>query len=215
MNLIGIIGSGIVAKTLASGLSKHGYQITMGTRNPEVLINWINTENLSIQVTTVEETAKKHNILILAVKGTAALQALESAGSENLHGKTIIDTTNPIADSPPDEGVLSYFTSLDHSLMEQLQNAYPLANFVKAYNSVGNAFMIDPQFKSGKPTMFICGNNSASKEFVSDMLIKTGWDVADMGGVKSARAIEPLCILWCLPGFNNNEWMHAFALLKQ
>jgi predicted dinucleotide-binding enzyme len=97
--------------------------------------------------------------------------------------------------------------------MEQLQIAFPEANFVKAFNSVGNAFMIDPKFES-KPTMFICGNNENAKLEVSAILNKIGWESADFGKVQSARAIEPLCMLWCIPGILNNEWKHAFKLLK-
>jgi hypothetical protein len=35
-----------------------------------------------------------------------------------------------------------------------------------------------------------------------------------MGGAEAARAIEPLCILWCIPGFRQNDWVYAFKLLK-
>jgi predicted dinucleotide-binding enzyme len=97
--------------------------------------------------------------------------------------------------------------------MEQLQNAFPEANFVKAFNCVGNAFMIDPKFES-KPTMFICGNNDNAKLEVAALLEEVGWESADFGKVQSARAIEPLCILWCIPGMLNNQWSHAFKLLK-
>jgi predicted dinucleotide-binding enzyme len=63
--------------------------------------------------------------------------------------------------------------------------------------------------------MFICGNDSVAKERVSELLTRFGWEVEDMGGAESARAIEPLCILWCIPGFKRNQWTHAFKLLKK
>jgi 8-hydroxy-5-deazaflavin:NADPH oxidoreductase len=125
----------------------------------------------------------------------------------------VIDTTNPIAETPPANGVLSFFTDLDESLMERLQREVPDARFVKAFNSVGNARMVDPDFPGGRPTMFICGNDEAAKGTVTEVLDGFGWDVADMGAAEAARAIEPLCILWCIPGFLRNEWTHAFALL--
>ena len=127
--------------------------------------------------------------------------------------KTVIDATNPIANAAPDNGVLKFFTTLDESLMEQLQNAFPEANFVKAFSCVGNALMIDPKFES-KPTMFICGNDENAKIEVAHLLEEVGWESEDFGKVQSARAIEPLCILWCIPGLLNNNWMHAFKLLK-
>jgi predicted dinucleotide-binding enzyme len=118
------------------------------------------------------------------------------------------------ADTMPVKGVLSFFTKMNESLMERLQLIAPSANFVKAFSCVGNALMYKPSFAE-KPTMFICGNNSQAKETVSTILGEFGWDVADMGAVEAARAIEPLCILWCIPGFKDNSWFHAFRLLKQ
>ncbi len=73
--------------------------------------------------------------------------------------------------------------------------------------------MIDLQFKGGKPTMFICGNNDPAKEQVTAIFLNFGWETADMGKVEAARAIDPLCILWCIPGFTRNQWTHAFRLL--
>ena len=128
----------------------------------------------------------------------------------------MIDTTNPIGHEPPEDGVLRFFTSPNDSLMERLQNAFPDAKFVKAFNSVGSGLMVNPSFPSGKPTMFYCGNDAGAKAVVSRILDQFGWDGADMGTVKAARAIEPLCQLWCIPGFRENEWAnHAFSLLKR
>ncbi len=110
--------------------------------------------------------------------------------------------------------MLKFFTDLDESLMECLQREFSDAHFVKAFNSVGNARMVNPQFAGGKPTMFICGNSQAAKQTVGAILDQFGWETADMGGVEAARAIEPLCMLWCIPGFLRNEWSHAFKLLK-
>jgi predicted dinucleotide-binding enzyme len=143
-----------------------------------------------------------------------ALEALELAGKDTIAGKTVIDATNPIADAAPVNGVLRYFTDMNESLMERLQQRFPDAHFVKAFSSVGNACMVNPQFKGGKPTMFICGNNEAAKAVVSNILDQFGWETADMGSAEAARAIEPLCMLWCIPGFTQNDWVHAFKLLR-
>jgi predicted dinucleotide-binding enzyme len=122
--------------------------------------------------------------------------------------------TNPIAEVPPEKGVLKFSTTPNHSLMEDLQNLVPKAKFVKAFNSVGNTLMYKPSFKEGKPSMFICGNDETAKKHVTEILDRFGWETEDMGSVESARAIEPLCMLWCIPGFLRNQWGHAFKLLK-
>lgn len=210
---VGIIGSGDVAKALASGFLKHGHEVMLGTRTTAKLEEWT-TRNSGIRIGSFAEAAKFGDLVVLAVKGAAALDALRLANPTNLSGKIVIDTTNPIADAPPSNGVLKFFTNFDQSLMEQLQLEFADARFVKAFNSVGNGCMVNPQFEGGTPTMFICGNDEAAKRRVSEVLTQFGWETADMGKAEAARAIEPLCILWRIPGFLRNDWVHAFKLLK-
>jgi predicted dinucleotide-binding enzyme len=210
---IGVLGSGDVAKTLAAGFIKHGHEVKLGTRDPNKLADWAKA-NPKAGVFSFSNTAKFGEIIVLAVKGTAAADALRAAGAANLAGKVVIDACNPIADEPPTNGVLKFFTNINESSMEMLQREFKDARFVKAFNSVGAACMVNPQFKGGKPTMFICGNDDAAKQTVSKILDQFGWEIADMGKVEAARAIEPLCMLWCIPGFVRNDWVHAFKLLN-
>jgi predicted dinucleotide-binding enzyme len=210
---IGILGSGVVAQALGSGFIQHGYDVMLGTRDTAKLQSW--KEANQGKVGSFSDAASFGEILVLAVKGSQANSALNLAGVWNLSGKTIIDTTNPIADTPPVHGVIQFYTNLNESQMEKLQKAYPDSNFVKAFSSAGNAFMVNPDFGGIKPSMFICGNDPVSKEKVKAILDKFGWETEDMGAAEGARAIEPLCILWCIPGMIRNEWSHAFKLLKK
>jgi 8-hydroxy-5-deazaflavin:NADPH oxidoreductase len=211
MKKIGVIGSGVVGKVLATGLKKHGYQVMLGSGD-KLKREQFNKET-GIETGTFNEAASFGEIVIIAVKGGVAEKVITGLAKE-ISGKTVIDTTNPISDKPPVNGVLQYFTSLDNSLMERLQKLVPEANFVKAFNCVGNAFMIEPDFGQ-KPSMFICGNNISAKNDVAAILNKIGWEAEDMGDVESARAIEPLCMLWCIPGIRENNWSHAFKMLKK
>lgn len=210
---VGILGSGDVAKALAKGFLKHGHEVMVGTRNAAKLADW-SKQNPTARIGTFSDTAKYGELLVLAVKGTVAADALRAAGPAHLSGKLVIDATNPISDSPPTHGVLKFFTNLDESLMERLQREFADTRFVKAFNSVGNACMINPQFKGGKPSMFICGNDEAAKQIVNKILDQFGWETEDMGKAEAARAIEPLCMLWCIPGFLRNDWTHAFKILR-
>jgi hypothetical protein len=207
---VGILGSGDVGKTLAAGFLKHGHAVTIGTRTAGKLADW-GEKNPRGNIGSFEEAAKFAELIVLAVKGAVAKDALLGAGSDHLNGKIVIDATNPIADAPPVNGVLSFFTDLNESLMERLQAEFQGARFVKAFNSVGAGCMVNPQF-TGTPTMFICGNDDVAKKAVSGILAQFGWETADMGKVEAARAIEPLCMLWCIPGFLRNDWFHAFKL---
>jgi len=208
---IGIIGSAVVGQTLAKGFQKHGYPVRIGSRTPDKLKDF--SAASGIDAGTSGDVAAWAEVIVLAVKGTQAVSALEHAGSDNLRRKIIIDTTNPIADAPPVDGVLQYFTGPNTSLMEQLQTQFPNPRFVKAVNSVGNARMVNPAFAGGKPTMFFCGNDAEARATVARILEQFGWEPADMGKAAAARAIEPLCQLWCIPGFLQNRWTHAFKVL--
>jgi predicted dinucleotide-binding enzyme len=212
---IGVLGSGTVGETLANGFLKHGHEVMRGSRDPGKLSGWKEKAGPKAQIGTFAETAKFGDAVVLAVKGNAAESALKAAGVDTLAGKVVMDTTNPIADKPPESGVLSFFTTMQESLMERLQKLAPKARFVKTFSCVGAALMVDPKFKAGRPTMFVCGNDAAGKRDVAGILDKFGWETADMGPACAARAIEPLCMLWCIPGFTQNRWTHAFKLLQQ
>ncbi|MHC1707161.1 MAG: NADPH-dependent F420 reductase [Bacteroidales bacterium] len=214
-NKIGIIGSGQVAQVLADGFLKYSYEVMMGSRDQTKLEGWKAKNGDKAHIGSFQDAARFGEIVVLAVSGHAAEQALWLADIKNLVGKTVIDVTNPIAQEPPVNGVLKFFTDINESLMEKLQHAAPDARFVKAFSCVGNAFMINPDFPEGKPSMFICGNHEEARREVSEILNLFGWDVADMGMAEAARAIEPLCMLWCIPGFTSNSWNHAFKLLRK
>jgi 8-hydroxy-5-deazaflavin:NADPH oxidoreductase len=212
---IGVIGSAVVGQTLATGLKKHGHEVRIASRTPAKLADF--SKSSGIQAGTGSDVASWAEVVVLAVSGAAALDALGEIGAANLQGRIVVDTTNPIAKEPPEDGVVRFFTSPNESLMEQLQAAAPSARFVKAFNSVGAGLMVNPSFPGGeRPTMFYCGNDQGAKTVVSGIIEQLGWEPADMGTAKAARAIEPLCQLWCIPGFRSNQWTnHAFHVLRR
>ncbi len=211
---IGVIGSGVVGRTLAAGFLKHGHEVAVGTRDPVKLKEW-GEAHPRAAVTSFSEAAAFGDIVALAVGGENALEALRYVGAAKIDGKTIIDACNPIGGGPPVAGVLSFFTDQNESLMERLQKAFPEAHFVKAFNSVGAGQMINPAFSGGRPTMFICGDDAKAKAKVAAICDAFGWDAEDMGPAPAARAIEPLCKLWCIPGVARGDWSaHAFKLLR-
>jgi len=213
---VGIIGSGIVGRVLAKAFATEGHEVLIGTRGSakSELLQLVN-ENPAITIGGFSETAAQSELIVLAVGGSVAIDAIRLAGKEYFTGKILIDVNNPIADGAPVNGVLPYFTDFTESLMEKIQKELPDARVVKAFSCVGNTFFYKPQFPGGIPTMFIAGNNPSAKQIVTDILTAFGWETEDMGMAEAARAIEPLCILWCLPGFTKNQWGHAFKLLKR
>ena len=212
---IGIIGSGIVGQVLAKAFNSEGHTVQLGTRNTskEEVVKF-KTENPNIAIGTFAETASAAELIVLATGGSVILDAIALAGNENFKNKVVIDATNPIVAEAPVNGVLKFFTDYNQSLGEKIQSTIPDAKIVKAFSCVGNAFMYKPKFPGGPPTMFIAGNDAEAKKTVTAILTSFDWETEDMGAIEAARAIEPLCILWCLPGFTKNQWGHAFKLLK-
>ena len=186
----------------------------MGTRNPERRDEFKGKVQGDLSVSDVETTVDFSDIVVLAVKGSVAKSVVENLGSK-LNGKTVIDPTNPISSDPPVNGVLRFFTNLDRSLIEELQEAAPAANFVKAFSMIGGPHMVNANFNGEKPGMFICGNDDKAKAKVTEICELFGFEVEDFGKVEAGRAIEPLCMLWCIPGMTKGQWGHAFKMLKK
>jgi hypothetical protein len=211
MTKVAILGSGPVGAALAKGFLDGGDAVMRASREPAKLEEWKASTKGDASIGTFVDATTWADVVVLAVKGSVA-EGLVGELAANLAGKVVIDTTNPIGEDKPDQGVLRYFTKQNESLMELLQAKVPAAKFVKAFNSVGSHFMVNPPFQP-QASMFICGNDAGAKQDVTELLAKFGWEACDMGGVEGARAIEPLCILWCIPGFLRNDWAHAFKLI--
>jgi predicted dinucleotide-binding enzyme len=206
----------VVGQTLAAGFLKHGHQVLVGTRDPkaEDLTSWA-AKTPGVKTGTFSEAAQFGELLVISVLARVVEDVIQLAGPQHFRGKTLIDTNNPLSDAPPVDGVLEYFTEQNHSLGERIQRALPEAKVVKAFNSVGSVRMVNPQFDQGVPTMFLCGNDAPAKAQVSEIIRQFGWEPFDCGTIVAARALEPLCRLWCIPGFRSNSWTHAFKLLTK
>ncbi len=215
---VGIIGSGAVGRSLGTAFIKSEYSVKIGSRNidKKELVDWKNENGDNASLGSFEQAAAYGDILVLCTKGTGTFEAINLSGLKNFSGKVVIDTTNPIADFPPVNGVLIYTTGTNDSLGEQIQKAIPDAFVVKAFNSIGNVLMYKPSFKDGTPTMFFCGNDGEARKVVSDILVEFGWEPYDCGKIEASRALEPLCQLWCIPGILRNDWSpHAFKVLTK
>jgi hypothetical protein len=213
---VGILGSGIVGRVLGVGFLKYGNSVMLGTRHPDKpeVRQWLR-ENPGGSAGTFEQAAQFGDLIVLATLGRAVEEAIALAGAANFAGKTVMDTTNPLADAPPVQGVLAFTTGPNESLGEKIQARIPQAHVVKVFNSVGGGRMVNPRYEQGTPTMFLCGDYPQAKAQVSEIVQQFGWEPFDCGGIIASRALEPLCMLWCIPGFARNQWTHAFKMLTK
>jgi predicted dinucleotide-binding enzyme len=209
---VGVLGSGDVGRVLAGGFIKLGHDVKIGSRDPEKLREWVEKAGEHASAGTFEETAKFGDVIVLATLGTGAENALRMAGLDNFTGKVVIDATNPLEHS---SGLPKLSVGFSDSLGEQVQRLIPKARVVKAFNSVGNAHMIDPDLPNGPPDMFICGNDDDAKKLVAQVCRHWGWGVIDLGGIESSRYLEPMCMVWVMHGIRGGSWNHAFKMLQK
>lgn len=214
---IGILGSGPVGQALGRGFAELGHEVILGTRDPNSakVQDWIAKTQKGVRAGTFDDAASAGELIVLCSLYRAVDEVIKLAGRANMKGKIVIDTTNPIADEPPVNGVLKYVTTGRESGGELIQSKLPDSFVVKAFNSIGNPIMFRPKFEDGMPTMFICGNDTEAKKKVTALLTDFGWETVDCGSIEASNAIEGLCIIWCARGFIEGQWNHAFKLLKK
>lgn len=212
---IGILGSGQVGQALARGFISRGHDVVIGSRTAEKLSDFVQEQKNRVRAAKFDETARFGEIVVLATLFTGTKDAIDLAGVSNFAGKVVIDATNPLLFEEDKMPQLS--VGFNDSGGEQVQRWLPDAKVVKAFNIVGNPYMVDPEFTGGPPTMFIAGNDPEAKKVVTDIVESFGWnsEVLDVGAIEEARFLEPLAILWIHYGAHAGTWDHAFKLLRK
>ncbi|HXO40725.1 MAG TPA: NAD(P)-binding domain-containing protein [Thermoanaerobaculia bacterium] len=212
---IGILGTGDVGRSLGSGFCAEGHEVCMGSRDPgsEKVQQWVAANGPRASAGTFAEAAEHAEVAVLATLWAGTENAIRLAGPERLAGKVVIDAVNPVVFKPnalPELGI-----GHTDSAGEQAQRWLPAARVVKAFNIVGSAHMVHPQFPDGPPDMFICGNDAEAKRVVTELCTELGWPAIDIGGIEGARLLEPLCLLWVGYAIRTGSGNHAFKLLRR
>jgi 8-hydroxy-5-deazaflavin:NADPH oxidoreductase len=196
---IGVLGTGMVGRTLASKLVELGHEVRMGSREAgkDAAVEWVEATGGSASEGTFADAAELGELVVNATAGDASLEALRAAGAENLNGKVVLDVANPLDFSggmPPTLTVCN-----DESLAERIQATFPDARVVKALNTVNVGVMVEPGGLGESTNVFLCGNDSEAKAQVIELLETFGWlsgDIMDLGDVAAARGPEMYLPLW-------------------
>ncbi len=210
-----MVGSGNVGQALGTGFCAEGHEVRLGSRDAsnEKVRAWVAANGARASAGTFAETAEFAEVAVVATLWDGTENALRLAGPQRLAGKVVIDAVNPLVftpDAPPDLAI-----GHTDSAGEQVQRWLPQARVVKAFNIVGYAHMVHPQFPGGPPDMFICGNDPEAKRVVTGLLAAFGWPAIDIGGIEGARVLEPLCLLWVGYAMRHGSANHAFKLLRR
>jgi len=209
---VAILGNGIVGTTIAKGFAELGYQVIFGTRDAHSAKTRAALEAVpGARAAAPAEASGAASIAVLAVPWSGLEAAIFKAGPENLAGKIVIDTSNPL-DFSGELPTLAIPAS--DSAGELVQRLLPRSHVVKAFNIVTAAHMLHPHLPDGTPDMLIAGDDAAAKARVSEILEGFGWRTPiDVGPIGASRLLENLALLWVGYGARNDHWTHAFSLL--
>jgi predicted dinucleotide-binding enzyme len=211
---IGVLGTGDVGKSLAKAFLALGHEVKMGARtaNNENAQAFAKEAGQKASAGSFADTASFADVVVLCTLGMAYKEVLEAAGLDNLRGKLLIDTTNPLdfSTGKPALGITG-----NDSAGERIQKLVPEARVVKAFNTVGNTLMFRPQLPGGPPDMFICGDNDEAKKQTAALLKDFGWEVIDLGGIESSRYLEAMCIVWVQAAMRLGTWTLAYKMLRK
>jgi predicted dinucleotide-binding enzyme len=195
---IAVLGTGMVGNTIGSKLIQLGHEVKMGSRTSANTkgLDWVKANGSKASLGTFAEAAAFGELVFNCTNGMGALEALKLAGAKNLNGKILMDVSNPLDFSkgmPPSLSVCN-----TDSLGEQIQRAFPDVKVVKALNTVNCKIMVNPALVPGDHDIFICGNDTAAKTQVTELLkTQFGWkSFLDLGDITGARAAEMVLPIW-------------------
>lgn len=212
---VGILGSGGVAQNLGAGFLAKGHEVVIGTRDPKAtlakagpdamgtppLSAWLKA-NPKAKIVTMSEAAKAAEVVVFAIHGANVAEAVNAAGPDNLAGKLVLDTSNPLEFGA--NGAHKPKTIPD-SCMQVAQRAAPKAKFVKAWNCTPGHLMVNPKIPGGGDQL-ICGDDAAAKQQAAKILKEFGWGVADVGDASMAPYVEGMGLAVINQAVKANDW---------
>lgn len=183
---IGILGTGNVARAVATGAARAGHDVVLGSRAPD------DRKDLDHTVVGLAEAAAHGEVLVNATPGGESVALLHGIGTDALAGKVLLD----IAIGFKEDWTLEHPTT---SLGELIQEEFPRTHVVKSLCTMDSSAMIAPDGLDGPSTVFLSGDDPDAKGTVGRLLGDLGWPPAhhlDLGGIRTARGQEHYALLF-------------------
>ena len=196
---IGVLGTGVVGRTIGTRLVGLGHEVVMGSRTADNAdaAEWAADVGAGASHGTFADAGAVADLFFNCTLGTASIDALGAVGADRLGGKVVVDVSNPLDFSngmPP-----SLWVCNTDSLGEQIQRAFPDALVVKTLNTMNCEVMVDPSRVPGDHDVFVSGNDDGAKEQVKQLLGSFGWSddrIIDLGDITTSRGPEMYLPLW-------------------
>lgn len=211
---IGILGTGIVGRTLGTGLLGLGHDVMLGSRDaskPE-LLDWVAAGGAGASGGMFADAAAFGEMVFLCTSWSGTEGAVALAGAGSMSGKIVVDVTNPLDSSG---GAPALAVGHTTSGGEIVQSLLPDTRVVKAFNIVTARFMVDGRFAEGNADMFIAGNDADAKSRVTEIVTAFNWNAHDLGGIEASRLLEYFAMLWITFGMRTGQWNHAFKVVRK
>jgi predicted dinucleotide-binding enzyme len=186
---IGIIGAGNIGGGLARTLSKAGYSLQIGVRDP-TSVRELTDELDDTSAGIPSQAAESCDLLFLALPSAVAVDIIPTLG--DLGGKIIVDCTNPLrwdqgpVWAPPREG----------SAAEAIASRAPNAKVIKAFNTFGAEFHRAPDLGGQPVDLLMAGDDADAKETLAAIANAAGFRPVDAGPLRNAALLENQAILW-------------------
>ncbi|MBT9594828.1 MAG: NADPH-dependent F420 reductase [Vitreoscilla sp.] len=181
-----VIGAGNMGSAFVKQLTRAGHQVSVAARNGSKAAQ-LAAANPGATAVDLANSAADADVVVLATGYADAVGALQALG--NLHGKVVIDITNPLT-----ADYMGLTLGHSSSAAEEIAKAVPGAEVVKGFNTLFAQVLGEgADFGNGqKATVFVASDSERAKQTATTLAESMGFLVVDAGGLKNARYLEPL-----------------------
>jgi len=210
MSVIAVVGTGRVGIGFAEAAVAAGHRVILAnSRGPETLTELVSSLGTSAAADTVEGAAAQADMVLLAVP----LHSYDSLPASALNGRIVMDAGNYYTDWS------GHIVELDEettTTSERLQEMFPLARVVKAFNSIyAEDIALDARPGGGeRRALPVASDDDVAKQAVIDLIESIGYDVVDAGALREGWRFQRDTPAYVVP-LNTSELVTALRQARR